>query len=240
MQLDRTRIAIRERKWLNVLDMSLRVCAAYAVPLAYALLVLIIPLMLLNWLLVGWMPDVTDNPLMVLRYHATLALLVTIQAPLATVLVTLFLGEAMFLAQPERNKIVTGLRKSASRLIWCQLVVRGIGLSWLLAAMIPHDSEYANYDFWLIVLAIYTLLLRATRPFLNEIILLERNPLRALDLHTMTIVRRSVALHAPMGVTSSRAGWETPGSPFCSHCRCTSRSGLPAEFCCSTGSWGRS
>ena len=45
----------------------------------------------------------------------------------------------------------------------------------------------------------YVLIIRAARPFINEIILLERNPLRAANPRTLTIGRRSFALHTNSG-----------------------------------------
>ena len=49
----------------------------------------------------------------------------------------------------------------------------------------------------LLLLFIAVLLRRATAPFLNEIILLERNPIRSEDPDAMTVRRRSVMLHGP-------------------------------------------
>ncbi len=54
MQLDQNRIAIRERGYLEILDLTLRVIRAYAGPLAAALAVGVVPAMLLNaWLMAG-------------------------------------------------------------------------------------------------------------------------------------------------------------------------------------------
>ena len=54
MQLDQNRIAIRERGYLEILDLALRVIRAYAGPLAAALAVGVVPAMLLNaWLVLG-------------------------------------------------------------------------------------------------------------------------------------------------------------------------------------------
>ncbi len=40
---------------------------------------------------------------------------------------------------------------------------------------------------------------RALRPFMNEIVLLERNPLRSSDPAAITIAKRSAMLHGPSG-----------------------------------------
>ena len=52
MQLNETQIVIRERPFIDILDLSLRVSCAYAGPLCVALLVGIVPFYALNtWLL---------------------------------------------------------------------------------------------------------------------------------------------------------------------------------------------
>ena len=54
-------------------------------------------------------------------------------------------------------------------------------------------------DFLLPMMALYLVFMRALRPYLNEIILLERNPLWARDRRAITIGRRSAKLHNPNG-----------------------------------------
>ena len=54
MQLDRNRIVIRERGWLDLLDLALCLIRAYAWPLAVSLAVGVVPVMVFNaWLLGG-------------------------------------------------------------------------------------------------------------------------------------------------------------------------------------------
>ena len=64
MQLDQNRIAIRERGYLEILDLTLRVIRAYAGSLAAALAVGVVPAMLLNaWLLAGTFDTGARRPL---------------------------------------------------------------------------------------------------------------------------------------------------------------------------------
>ena len=51
------------------------------------------------------------------------------------------------------------------------------------------------------LLAAYVVLIRANRPFINEIILLERNPLRKRGGKVLTISHRSSVLHGASGGT---------------------------------------
>ena len=63
MQLDQTRIAIRERGYLELLDLTLRVIRAYAGSLAAALAVGVVPAMALNaWLLAGTFDTSPTSP----------------------------------------------------------------------------------------------------------------------------------------------------------------------------------
>jgi hypothetical protein len=197
MRLDRTRIAIRERSLLDILDLSLRVVAAYPGPILLGTVVAALPLALFNEYLIGWMTGEGDDPSAITRYIWTMTLLVFFEAPLASVAVTLYLGQALFMDNPQPRDILQGFRRSFLTLAWCQFMVRGIGAAWLLTYFARHAVGYSAQEGWLIPLAIYVLLLRAVRPFINEIVLLEQNPLRGKSDYVMTVRRRSTVLHNP-------------------------------------------
>ena len=55
MQLDRTRLAIRERGLLETIDLALLVVREFAGPIVVCGLLAIVPLALVNYALVGWM-----------------------------------------------------------------------------------------------------------------------------------------------------------------------------------------
>ncbi len=197
MQLDHTQIAIRERGFLDILDLSLRVITAFGGPLFLCLATMIIPLMIINFFLIGWMTQTGDEVDSYARYLWTMTLLVIIQAPLVSTFVTPFLGNAMFLEAVSPRLILQVVRHSCWGLFLNTLLLRGVLFSWLLAWLIPRGSDYTGWDVCLILLAAYTLLFRAARPFINEIILLERNPLRSHHSNVITVGRRSSALHGP-------------------------------------------
>ena len=96
LELDHPRIPIRERSLLNILDLSIKVSALMAGPLLLAMLVTVVPLMVLNWWLVGWTASALDESLTPLSYLWLMASLVFVEAPLASVPATMFLGKAMF------------------------------------------------------------------------------------------------------------------------------------------------
>lgn len=171
--LDNHRIVIRERAYLEVLDLSLRLIRAYAAELAVAFLVGIGPMMILNaWLLGGFVEYDVETEVPV-AYLWWMLILVIWEIPLATAPATLFLGQALFSDRPQPRQIAANLAGSLPQLILYQVLVRG-----------------------LLVLPLVTwLLLFARRPYSNEVILLERNRLIAGRKTEMTTRRRSSALH---------------------------------------------
>ncbi len=106
MQLDNTRIAIRERGFPEILDLSLRVIRAHGLPLLVALAVGVVPCQLLNYCVLSWLMDRID-----LGYESPgwylffFVLLVVWEMPLATAPLTLYLGQALFVEGPSTTAI---------------------------------------------------------------------------------------------------------------------------------------
>jgi len=89
MQLDRNRIVIRERGWLDLLDLALRVIRAYAWPLAATLAIGILPAMLFNaWLLSGLTEPKFDE-MVPTAYLVWMVIIVLAEIPLVTAPTTL-------------------------------------------------------------------------------------------------------------------------------------------------------
>lgn len=197
MQLDRTRIAIRERTLPDIMDLSLRICVAYFWPLVVMIGVVAIPLGLLNWWLIGWMPGMNDDINQLMRYLWCMSLLVFFEAPIVSLLVTLYLGSAMFMDEPKAKEMVRTIGQRIISVFWTQLVLRGTLLAWFLFWTMSKGFDLTPQEFWLVPLALYVAVVRGIRPFITEIILLERNPLRASGDYQMTAARRSSALHNP-------------------------------------------
>lgn len=166
MQHDKARVVIRERGFGDILDLALLLVREHAWQFLAASLAGILPFYLLNsWLLDRLLAD--DVPTFgqawwYLYWSVTLAVLET---PLATAPLTLYLGQAMFLEKPSLGRIVRDLWQSSGQLVLFQLVFRG-----LLMPCIP---------LWLIHFLGW--------PYLNEVILLERNPLIGDDPRNRTI-----------------------------------------------------
>lgn len=162
MKLDDTRIAIRYRTKADVLDLALKMIRVYAAPILRWLTVGVVPMFLFNvWLLADFRfyDFVWGFPL---SYMVLTTLLVFFEMPLATAPLTLFLGQAVFMPQPDRKALFRDLRGSLGQLIYYQVILRPISVFY---------------------------------PYLNEVILLERNPLRAKVRGMKTTRLRSLELH---------------------------------------------
>lgn len=204
MQLDQTQIAIRERGTLDLLDLATRVIVNYVRPLLIAGGLGVAPFAILNLLLLRelWGIPLSEEFLFeldggpTLDYLRNMVLLVALEAPLAMALVTKYLGDAVFLKQPSLKSATWEVYRATGRLLWCHFVIRGLGLGLLFGYHAGTSPDFTASDFFLIVTVGAACLFRALRPFVNEIVLLERSPLRSRESATITVGRRSGALHS--------------------------------------------
>jgi hypothetical protein len=207
VQLDRTLIAIHERSLLETLDLSLHVVRRYLWPLAVTFSMGAVPLAVVNHFLVGWMLDVemreeyfyVEELPSIMRYFWGMTGLVFLSAPLASVFATKFLGDAVFVERPGLWSVWTAVWKLAPRVAWCQLLVRGILAGWLLYFSLERqvDFQVGRELLLMMILLAYAGAVRAWRPFINEVVLLECNPLVARSDTVITVSKRSSHLHAP-------------------------------------------
>ncbi len=207
MQLDRTRIAVRERSLLDTFDLSLHVVRHYGGKLLLTFFIVAVPLMLINHLLLAWIIDIgnedsffyADDAGAVSRFVWDMSLLVTIEAPFASLFTTAYLGQAMFVDDPHLKQIARSVVGLISRIAWSQFLVRGVLPAWLVLVTVDRftDFDSAKEFFGLGALACYALAVRYWRPFLMEIVLLERAPLMSPKKDGLTVRRRSHLLHTP-------------------------------------------
>src|SRR6056297_2451618 len=204
MQLDRTHVAIRPRKLSEIGDLALILLRRYPQAWMIGLLLGAAPWVVLNLLLLGWMPvsDAIDGlvdevtVIQRVRYTWLMAALVFLQAPLAGVLTTYFLGQAVFEHRPPWREVVRATGQVAWRCLWVLGVLRGPLLAMLL--VLPSWGEgfsWAREGILLGVLVCGAWGIRAFLPFLPEILLLERCALRAKQGTPVTAARRSRLLH---------------------------------------------
>ena len=184
MQFDNTRIAIRERDLLDVLDLSLHVIRRYALPWLVTSVIGAAPLAILNWWLLraAWRGSGEQNWWL---YGGMMIVLVGWELPLAAALTTRFFGHAVFMDRPPAKQIVRDLRDSVPQLLLYQVLLRG--LAFLPALFLGELWWIWAVVFWWMPFVFF--------PYLNEVILLERNPLLR-KRGRMTTWQRSQALHA--------------------------------------------
>jgi hypothetical protein len=199
MQLDSTRVAIRERSLPEVFDLALHVTREFAGPWVGYSLLAIVPLAVLNHFLVGWMAA-SDYEADVpgLRYAWAMTLLVFIEAPLASVFLVGYLGPAVFQERKTFRQVVGDVVRYSPQLFLSQLLLRGILPVWLLYLTVDRYTFTWPVEALLVPANVcWSTAMRCFRPYITEIILLERNPLWSRDPQRITIARRSAHLHGP-------------------------------------------
>ena len=166
MQFDKTRIAVRERAYVDVLDLALRAIRVYAGPLLAAFAAGIVPLALFNVWLLSDLGRQGLDPLFPADYMFLIVLLVLFEAPLATAPATLYLGKAVFDERPDPRRIAREFLRSLPQLLLCQVLLRLFYVRW---------------------------------SYLNEVILLERNPLWRAKRSGESTLQRARILHSGEG-----------------------------------------
>ncbi len=163
MQFDRTGIVIRERGYLEILDLALHVIRSHAGPLVGTLAAGILPFAVVNHLLLAGYLESDFEMVFPAGYLFFMLVLVFWELPLATAPATRYLGHAIFRESADWRKIAGELYESIPQLVLYQVLLRPV-VAW-------------------------------SRPFLSEVILLERNPMRSRDGSARSTVQRSKALH---------------------------------------------
>jgi hypothetical protein len=177
MQYDKARVVIRERGFGDILDLALLLIREHPWQLLLAALAGMLPFYLINAYLLDHLLDdelATFEQAWWYLYWSVTAMV--LETPLATAPVTLYLGQAMFLEKPSVSRILRDLWRASGQLVLFQLVLRGVlascALLWL-----------AFFVGW---------------PYLNEVILLEQNPLISDRKGQQTTWVRSGKLHGKM------------------------------------------
>ncbi|MEZ6069676.1 MAG: hypothetical protein R3C10_05240 [Pirellulales bacterium] len=173
MQLDRTTISIRERRFADLLDLALRVVWTRPGPWLAMLAVGAIPCALFDaWWFHGAVVESVDDGQPPDQIFWYLPLLVW-QIPVATAPLTLYLGQTLFSQEWSGRKLSRDFWQLLPQLMLLQVVVRGI----------------------LVLFCVTIFVLYLVWPHLNEIILLERNPMIANPGHPMTTMKRNSIIH---------------------------------------------
>jgi hypothetical protein len=207
MQLDKTRLVIRERGNSELLDLTFHVLRTHVGPILLLLVIGALPFALINAWLVGWLGTTSSetfgfDDIRDLRYYWAMYVLVFLQSPLATSLVTIYLGQAVFVERPLIRAVFADLWRLGLRQLWCQGILRlALPVTFLVAFMDPSNADFQPaIEFYLLMVATSAMVIRrSVRPYVSEIVLLEKNPLMSQNRAAMTVARRAKMLHENNG-----------------------------------------
>ncbi|PAY17704.1 hypothetical protein CKO51_19880 [Rhodopirellula sp. SM50] len=208
MQLDQTHVAVRVRTLTEIGDLALVLLHRYPSMLLIGFLLGAWPWMVANALLLSWIPlteaqyglDDSEATWELIRYGTWMALLVFLQTPAAGVVTTIYLGQAVFEQKPSWRSALKISRQQFWRWFYC-LGIRRLAIPVMILVALRLFQPYDTFlDITLpIIIFFVALVVRAGRPFLPEMILLEMCPLRSKNPNEITLGRRARALHRPAG-----------------------------------------
>lgn len=207
MQLDKTHVKIRVRTLSEIGDLSLMMIRRY--PRAFfqvffwgAAFWIVADLILLGWMTVDFSNvDLTSDEVdgQFYRYLFWMATLVFLQTPIAGVLSTYSLGQSIFEHQPSLRQAIGEVRSVMGPLVWT-LGFKRMAIPAMLVLAVRWGQDFSVFfdavlPFAMLVVAA---LVRGNRPFIAEMIVLERCPSRSKNSAVITLKRRSKALHSPL------------------------------------------
>ena len=196
MKFDKTFIAIRERGILDILDLALHVVTDHFGALLCLLVIGIAPWVILDFWLVGFM---IDSDQLSEIYYWCMLLLVINQAQVGTTLMTRYLGQAMFAGKTTVGWTVGDCLKTTPFYYWIHGFWRMVIAVALLGYMMKTDDLQQVFwiaCFWMPACVLIGLMFRTFRPFVSEVLLLERTPVSSKNPKVVHFSKRSKSLHA--------------------------------------------
>ena len=191
MDLSQPNIAIRERTILEIFDLTLHVYRDHARNILLLLAINVLPLTTANALIVHVLIG-ADNTLPSQQLAILLVLIVS-QAQAGTLLITQYLGTATFSGRPTIKSTIADFFKVSKYWIWSHGFVRLV-----IPILCVFGLNGANGFGIAIFLLLFALAVRAFRPFISEVLILEQPPRRNpkdSNVQQITLSRRSKDLH---------------------------------------------
>jgi hypothetical protein len=128
-----------------------------------------------------------------------MCVLVFLQAPLAGAFTTSYIGQAVFERRPTWGSVFKDTMRIFLRLTWVLGIVRGPLPAMVLLVFTWREPFSSSIEIgWMLFIVVYAMLVRAIRPFMPEILLLERCPIFSRGNIAITLSRRSRLLHGPI------------------------------------------
>ncbi len=202
MNLDRHLISIRARTFPGLCDLALQVVRSFLPTLLLALAVTAVPLAVVNYLICE-MPVWSSNYSYGNPARGWMQLgLVYIESQIGTVVITAWLGRAMFYDQPTLRASIYDVLHASFRVIWVHTFLRPVGFMFLLL-WANSGSNSQNELEMVIVFGLLLLLIigaiRTFRPFASEIVILEKTPILMMGKEKKKVAvgysKRSQNLH---------------------------------------------
>ncbi len=190
MDLSQPHIAIRERTLLEIFDLTLHVYRDHWKNILSMLVINALPLAIANAVVCHVLHrgggDLPTELFLGL-------LLIANQAQIGTLLITQYLGTALFSGKPTVGETVRDFLRTSKSWIWNHGFIRmAVPIFCLVAAF--HTSSLAL----VITLLLLALMIRAFRPFISEILILEKPPRKSpkdSSVRAITLKRRASDLH---------------------------------------------
>lgn len=205
MQFDKTSVGIRERSFIDQIDLATQLVRRRFRPWALYCGLAAFPMALLNHALLYDLVDVDYDYEMPLRYLWCQTCLILIEAPLVSLFFTPWIGLETFFDRPTLRGLFASVWKALPSLIVAVLLVRGVGIAWIVAALALLGRQEVRETYFaetlLPLIACWGLLIQAIRPYVMEIVLLERPPLRK-KADQASLGQRSAMLHNVIAVDS--------------------------------------
>lgn len=176
MHLDRTQIAIRPRSLLETLDLALHVVRHFGTPLARCAGLVVVPLLLWNETLVGWMARLAaDEERFPAEYVFCMAMLVYLEAPLVAGACVAYLGPAVFGDDRPLRQVLGALVRRSGAWLAVHGLVRAIVPAWLVLLGTDRLAGLGPLGvLGLSMVGMWAALVRSLRPYVNEVLLLEK------------------------------------------------------------------
>lgn len=177
MKFESRQIAIRERSFAEVMDLALRVTATHAPGLLLALVLGAGPFWALNTLVASQADGLDSHQYEPIAFVFWTLWAMLVEAPIATAPLTLYLGQLTFQQHVSWRRLGWDYLMSLPQMI----LFYGLLMVLLAITMIGLLLPYLSW------------------PYMNEVILLERNPLIGRRGGPVGVLRRSRNLHKGAG-----------------------------------------
>ncbi len=207
MQLDQTHVVVRLRTLSEIGDLAMVMIRRYPASLLIGFAAGAVGWAIANLLLIGWIPiseaayglDDEEAFPEVVRYMSWMMLLVVLQTPAAGVFTTLYLGQAVFEKRPTWKSVFQEAKRQFRSWFWVLGVKRLAVPTMVFLAIRWGQPVHAFWDTVVPIGIVLTIgIIRSSRPFMPEILLLEQCPIRSNSDSVITMARRSKSLHTPM------------------------------------------